>query len=207
MELKTPNVLETKTHHSISLFDLPPEIWTKICKLAVEYKGPILINSMPCLDEAAHQLGYGFGSSHRIESKRCTTHTKCSAERDRLQQPGITRTCHAIRQECLAHYYENNLFYCGSMSGDCWSLQRWLEFIAIEHRGLLRRLYLHPKGCQIGRMLRRLSEKDTRDEDIEELRKFGFGAELGNEEGFGKPLRVIYCEDEDVAQARGDLRG
>ena len=200
IEMTSFDVNAANTHQSGSLFDLPPETWIQICKLAVEYEGPIMIDSMPCLDEAAYQHRPGPSAFRWTRPERCA-HTKCTNERDRLKQPGIARTCRAIRQECLAHYYESNLFYSCSIGGYFWHIKPWFECLTIGHRRLLRRLYQYERDWPLGGGLKQLSESDNRDEDVEELRQYGCWIEFNNSTTPRRPLRVVYCEGENVAHA------
>ncbi|KAF2480469.1 hypothetical protein BDY17DRAFT_193449 [Neohortaea acidophila] len=64
------------------LLDLPPEIWSKICKLAVKDDSPVLLKP---------------GSPH-YENPTV------------VRQPGITRVCRRIREECLPEFYRVNHF-------------------------------------------------------------------------------------------------
>lgn len=64
------------------LLDLPAEIWSNICRLAVENERPIDIKVRK-MDDA----------------------------RIRAPQPAITRVCRCTREECLLHYYNVNTFY------------------------------------------------------------------------------------------------
>ncbi|KAF2481119.1 hypothetical protein BDY17DRAFT_325837 [Neohortaea acidophila] len=77
----TPEKPTVNVISNYPLLDLPPEIWSKICRYAAVPSGPSAI-FVPSL-----------------------------ADRDywqqQLTQPGITRTCRAIRAECLGTFYQN----------------------------------------------------------------------------------------------------
>ena len=75
-----------------SLLDLPPEIWSKICKLAVEEQTPIKIFTAP---DDWHGNIASEGKSGIVKAN----------------QPPITLVCRIIREDCLDHYYKSNIFY------------------------------------------------------------------------------------------------
>lgn len=102
-----------------SLLDLPPEIWSKICKLVVERDRPI--NVYRFLFSTPSQLGV---------AKRSNV----------ITQPRITKVCRAIRHECLPHYYKVNAFYSWHPSGSVRSaqlLEKWLTAIGRTNRVVL----------------------------------------------------------------------
>lgn len=71
------------------LLDLPPEIWSKIVKLAVECRYPI--NVLPKL-----RPSFANGKLHDKRIKR--------------YEPAVAAVCRKIREECLPHYYKTNIF-------------------------------------------------------------------------------------------------
>lgn len=79
---------------NISLLDLPPEIWSKIVQLAVEFDSPI--NIYPNATSTIIKREQRFSSIHAKPKK---------------SEPAITAVCRAIRAESLLHYYQANVFY------------------------------------------------------------------------------------------------
>lgn len=91
------------------LLDLPPEIWSKIVKLAVVYDSPLKINTMPIKVNVRNQ---------------CRKVIKVA-----VNEPGITRVRHNIREECLRHFYKVNTFYHYTTNGNTRRLSKWLDCI------------------------------------------------------------------------------
>lgn len=98
---------DVATARQTNLLDLPPEIWSKIVKLAVEEDLPI---NVTC------RGAYGLPTGHQATQS----------------EPAITAVCRTIRAEALLHYYEANTFYCQETRrmntlGSLRHLQRWLN--------------------------------------------------------------------------------
>lgn len=98
------------------LFDLPPEIWSKIRKLAVEHSAPIDVSD----------IMWSTKKSHRPTKRR--------------YDPAITAVSRAIRAECLAHYHRVNTFYFHTCNVGM--PQNWLEDIGKANREVLGTVYL-----------------------------------------------------------------
>lgn len=99
---------------SSSLLDLPTEIWTYICELAVIEDAPISIFSSMC--------------PKRNERK--------------VMQPGITRTCRAIRTHALPVFYQQNSFIASQSISMTSQIVRWFKAIGWTNRSQLQHLYL-----------------------------------------------------------------
>lgn len=74
----------------LGFLDLPPEIWSKICKLAIKCDYPVLL-----------RRGKNGGKKGPVV----------------VRQPGITQVCRRVREECLPHFYAANEFgYVGRLA-------------------------------------------------------------------------------------------
>ena len=66
----------------------------------------------------------------------------------RVAQPALTRACRQLRRECLALFYEANIFL-GECHSTCQAkatpeyIDQWVEAIGAENRNSLKHLYLH----------------------------------------------------------------
>ena len=99
------------------LLDLPPEIWSKICKIAVSWDIPIdvILGSVPCLNIPEYTRTRD-GREYRGR-----------APARAIMQPSITRVCRSIRKECLSHFYETNVFRIRAYDTTRW--KAWLDII------------------------------------------------------------------------------
>lgn len=98
--IKHRSVADRSPHiQHYGLLDLPPEIWSKIVKLAVEYLKAIEVPKNSYLDNA-----------REVRFWHETNPTRNPHGTDRCGPPPITQVCKAIREECLLHYYKSNTF-------------------------------------------------------------------------------------------------
>ena len=88
-----------------ALTDPPPELWSRISKLAV------ILDHSPTL------------TVNELRVDWCKI----------LQQPGITQR--AIRRESLSHYYSHNTFIVHDTSSNHDRLNKWLKAIGETHCG------------------------------------------------------------------------
>ena len=95
------------------LLDLPVEMWTHICQLAISRPEPIKVFNKLCprLNAAA------------------------------VAQPPITRTCKLIRAETLPLFYEKHIFLVHRQNSMPRQLCAWLLAIGPTNRAHLRHLY------------------------------------------------------------------
>ncbi|KAK3661630.1 hypothetical protein LTR56_000118 [Elasticomyces elasticus] len=110
----------TESDEVFRLFDLPPELWVRIARLALDDKPKI----------RAWPKNPQMGTYEQI-----------------LTQPAITRTCHALRVEILPLFYESHIrfrFYDGLDGGRTKQSQRrvWLRAIGAANRRCLKNIEL-----------------------------------------------------------------
>ncbi|KAK5744739.1 hypothetical protein LTR17_001815 [Elasticomyces elasticus] len=110
----------TENDEVFRLFDLPPELWIRIARLALDDKPKI----------RAWPDNHPTGTCELV-----------------LNQPAITRTCHALRAEILPLFYESHIrfrFYNGLAGGFNYSSQRraWLRAIGAANRRCLKNVEL-----------------------------------------------------------------
>lgn len=86
------------------LFDLPTELWLRICELAVTRPSPIDITRARW-------------ANHQVQV---------------VKQPAITRTCRVLRHEGLAFFYQNNTFEAHHWGGVA-CIRQWLLAIGKEN--------------------------------------------------------------------------
>ncbi|GAB1743694.1 hypothetical protein NU219Hw_g618t1 [Hortaea werneckii] len=96
------------------LLELPPELWTRICTLAITDPADITIK------QAAYP-------------KLVCLQTL---------QPPIARTCRALRSECLPLFYKLVNFFILDEYADVEGIVKWLRSLGKRNRGRFRRLYL-----------------------------------------------------------------
>ncbi|KAK5744752.1 hypothetical protein LTR17_001828 [Elasticomyces elasticus] len=89
---------DVQDHDNFPLFELPPEIWVRIVRLAVIYTKPVTISE---------------GLVARVFQ-------------DRVAQPAITRVCWAVRNETLSTFYANTFRYV-DIADTTRSFRRWLQ--------------------------------------------------------------------------------
>ncbi|KAK5712376.1 hypothetical protein LTR15_011956 [Elasticomyces elasticus] len=94
---------DVQDHDNFQLFELPPEMWVRIVRLAVIYTKPVTITE---------------GSSARVFQ-------------DRVAQPAITRVCWAVRNETLSIFYANTFRFVDYPETTP-TLRRWLQRIGVE---------------------------------------------------------------------------
>ena len=116
----------------LGLLDLPPEIWSHICKLAVLYEEPIMIMAVK-------------GPYRRSLGGRFCSLTELCQQRKMLTQPGIPRVCRAVREECLSTYYSSNFFYGDNYRIDA-ATKEWLNVIGSKSRIGLRQFICKNSG-------------------------------------------------------------
>ncbi|KAK5677487.1 hypothetical protein LTS10_010059 [Elasticomyces elasticus] len=90
------------------LFDLPPEIWIRIVRLAVTKSRPINLIE-PLGPQTAEEFQHA------------------------AAQPAITRVCWSVRTESLRTFYANAFVYTDECT-DAKQLYSWLEKIMVERR-------------------------------------------------------------------------
>lgn len=98
------------------LFDLPPELWIKICEFAVLPPTPLDITRAK---QSKHQ-------------------------RELVKQPAITRVCKLLRQEALPLFYRNNkfeVFHWGRVA----CVRYWLKAIGSTNLKSMGQLEFHAK--------------------------------------------------------------
>ncbi|KAK3713503.1 hypothetical protein LTR37_008461 [Vermiconidia calcicola] len=98
---------QTKT---FPLLDLPPELWSRIVRLAVKREDRML--------EPRDLL--------RLS--------------EQVQQPAVTRVCKLLRRETLAHFYSRNSFTFKDDGPILWALAAWLEAIGTGNRTRIKNL-------------------------------------------------------------------
>lgn len=150
---------KTKT----GLLDLPPEIWSKICKLAVESNAPVK----------------AFGDTRRRHYPKTPEEhfiaANCREWEYVVCEPAILFTCRAVREERLIHYYETNTFYAPRREMNLRYIERWFNAIGDAGRAGVRGIYYrtHLKETFLvtfeGRELEPLDLWSCPDEEIEEL--------------------------------------
>lgn len=109
-----------------SLLDLPAELWSRICKLAVIYNQPIVVLA----SKPAPYILSGSEDEYDPNYEVTVSPSEHSIQRSMLLQPPITRVCRAIRAECLSTYYSSNIFY----GYDCWDVSKDSSH---QHRAML----------------------------------------------------------------------
>lgn len=129
-----PNVSAAENEHNIAakktgLLDLPPELWSRICKLAVEREGALRAfavirkrHNPKTPEEAARALN-------------------CRESEFVVRQPALLFTCRAIREECLPHYYASNTFYTVGSKMSPEYIERWLNSIGEPGRNAVGGIY------------------------------------------------------------------
>ena len=96
------------------LLDLPPELWSRICKLVVIRDCTFFLKNP--------------GS----------VHVTCES----TQQPPITRTCWSLRNEALPTFYRRNVFVIVDRDSELLGLHKWLRGLGSDKRRLLTQLYV-----------------------------------------------------------------
>ncbi|KAK1075849.1 hypothetical protein LTR12_001389 [Friedmanniomyces endolithicus] len=88
------------------LFDLPPEVWIRICRFAVIRPAPTVL----------------------------TAKIKARAFRAKVRQPAITRTCTTVRRETLSHFYAAPFVYDDRSQNEAYELMSWLKALRMKTR-------------------------------------------------------------------------
>ncbi|KAK0248076.1 hypothetical protein B0A54_16483 [Friedmanniomyces endolithicus] len=88
------------------LFDLPPELWIRICRFAVVRPTPTVLTV-------------------RIPARKF---------RAKVRQPPITRTCTTVRKETLSHFYAAPFVYEDRSQREAWELMSWLKVLRPKTR-------------------------------------------------------------------------
>ena len=116
------NHLVTHSNHQqpFRLLDLPPELWLKIGKLAID--------STPLLLKSNHICNI----MHSSEERRASAS---------LWQPAITRVCVPLRVELLPYYYQTRVEE-GNWPVRSGSVCLFLEAIGRENRKMIRAMSL-----------------------------------------------------------------
>ncbi|KAK0846019.1 hypothetical protein LTS02_015070 [Friedmanniomyces endolithicus] len=94
------------TEPTFPLFDLPPELWIRICRFAVLRPAPTVL----------------------------TAKLPARVFRAKVRQPPITRTCTTIRKETLSHFYAAPFVYDDRSQHEAWELVSWLKVLRAETR-------------------------------------------------------------------------
>lgn len=107
------------THgRTTSLLDLPPEIWSRICKLVIHCDKPV-----------------------NLDLPSYPVHPSLAIRRTPAKQPPITRICRVIREDCLPHYYRATIFYFCDAFDRTDSVSKWLVGIGKANRAALRMVF------------------------------------------------------------------
>ncbi|GAB1731420.1 hypothetical protein NU195Hw_g1130t1 [Hortaea werneckii] len=148
------------------LLDLPPELWTRICTLAILDPADITIK------QAAYP-------------KLVCLQTL---------QPSITRTCRALRSECLPLFYKLVNFIILDEYADVEGIVKWLRSLGKRNRQRFRRLYLACRREDPGSPY--LGNEDEAGWDLAEvniLREFGAQFERSQLDEWVDPqFKVLY---------------
>lgn len=115
-------VTDSSKDKPFRLLDLPPELWSRICKDAV------VSDELVILD--------GEGSSKSI----------CRL----TEQPAIIRTCNAIRNEARPTFYGTNAFILVDNAIRPNAICRWLSAIGPVNRRSFARLYVASEAIEYG---------------------------------------------------------
>ncbi|KAF7186266.1 hypothetical protein HII31_12341 [Pseudocercospora fuligena] len=126
--LPAPAVTSAAPSQPFRLFDLPAELWARIGKFAVIYPGNILVNQ----DRSPEARMDDYDGSQRCDQKCCII------KRD---QPAITKTCHALRNELLPQYYKRNTFHVLNRMTTNLNALNWLDAIGKQNRQALGTIY------------------------------------------------------------------
>ncbi|KAK0888671.1 hypothetical protein LTR02_016105 [Friedmanniomyces endolithicus] len=97
---------EWRENQTFPLFNLPPELWIRICRFAVLHPTPTVLTAML----AAHDF------------------------RAKVRQPPITRTCTTIRKETLSRFYAAPFVYDDRSQNEAYELVSWLKALRIKTR-------------------------------------------------------------------------
>ena len=100
------------------LLDLPPELWSRICRLAAAYEDPRVLD----------------GNLMRFDFAR------------RVAQPAITKVCGAIRDESLPAFYASPFLYCLDGLKFPLRLSEWSYRLTASRRSMLRNLTIRSTG-------------------------------------------------------------
>lgn len=127
----TANIKCLQDASSFPLLDLPAELWSRICKLAV----------IP--DHDLEVQSYGFGLKRKILAAH--------AHRT-LQQPSITRVNRAVRSEVLPFFYQSATFTLTGLTSRGF-YKPWLLAMGKQNRASLRNLYVQHSGLPTGQQV------------------------------------------------------
>ncbi|KAI7209592.1 hypothetical protein KC333_g8651 [Hortaea werneckii] len=148
------------------LLELPPELWTRICTLAILDPADITIK------QAAYP-------------KLVCLQTL---------QPPITRICRALRSECLPLFYKLVNFIILDEYADVEGIVKWLRSLGKKNRGRFRRLYLACRREDPGSPY--FGDEDEAGWDYDEvnvLREFGAQFEKSQLDEWKDPnFKVLY---------------
>ncbi len=124
--------MDGQQHHQSRLLRLPVEIQLIVYEYTVVDDEPLLLNC-PC------DSSYADGKEWAEDQRRWK-----EGEKQRPVQPGLTRTCTAIRAMTIDTFYERNTFrahYC--FNTDVASALEWLQCIGRKNRRSLRNFFFY----------------------------------------------------------------
>ncbi|KAK0278035.1 hypothetical protein LTR35_009357 [Friedmanniomyces endolithicus] len=98
-----------RKNQTFPLFDLPPELWIRVCRFAVIRPTPTVL----------------------------TAKLPARVFRAKVRQPPITRTCTTIRKETLSQFYAAPFVYDDRSQHEAWELVSWLKVLRAETRSNL----------------------------------------------------------------------
>ena len=119
------------------LLELPVELQLSIYELAVP-KSELFLLNCPC--NSSYRASY---PAEREDRKAWESGAKHPPK-----QPAITQTCHFIRDETLAMFYERNIFracYCHTKEM-LPPVVQWLATIGSRNREMLKHLYFYDRN-------------------------------------------------------------
>ncbi|KAK3104275.1 hypothetical protein LTR53_018552, partial [Teratosphaeriaceae sp. CCFEE 6253] len=98
------------------LFQLPTELWLRVCELAVTFDRPINVTKSALVEQQVASV----------------------------YQPAITRTCKLLRRETLPLFYRNNIFEARHFCEHACP-RRWMVTIGLVNLRMMRTFRLHTR--------------------------------------------------------------
>jgi hypothetical protein len=120
------------------LLKLPTELQLDIYELVVVEDQPLLVNC-PCNSSYRGRWEEGQTEEQRWEK----------GEIRPPQQPALTRTCRAVRENALPIFYKENIFrasYCNATVSDLSAPIQWFRMIGQSNREMLRHFYFYDRN-------------------------------------------------------------